>query len=125
PVSPDSNMLEKSYGANWDVNYRTSIGDVTFSINQLFYYTRLNNPLLLLPTTSGTYYFDNISGHFDSKGMETNIKLGYDDFKLFLGYTFTDAYVHQGGARTENPLTPKHRINSVLMYEVEDRWKIG
>ncbi|HEY1033254.1 MAG TPA: TonB-dependent receptor, partial [Flavipsychrobacter sp.] len=126
-ITPDSNILEKSYGASWDINYRTSFADdnVTFSINHLFYYTRLNNPLILMPTSGGLYYFKNISGHMDSKGTETNIKLGYRDFKLFLGYTFTNAYIHQAGIRIENPLTPKHRINSVLFYEVEDKWKIG
>ncbi|OJW77909.1 MAG: collagen-binding protein [Bacteroidetes bacterium 46-16] len=126
-VHPDSNRLETSYGANWDINYRTSFadGDITFSINHLFYYTRLNNPLMLVPRAAGLYSFDNIAGHMDSKGTETNIKLGYRDFKLFLGYTFTDAYIHQAGIKTENPLTPKHRVNSVLMYEVEDKWKIG
>ena len=25
----------------------------------------------------------------------------------------------------ESPLTPKHRINSILMYEIEDKWKVG
>jgi outer membrane receptor for ferrienterochelin and colicins len=126
-ISPDSNRLEKSYGANWDINYRTSFadGDITFSINHLFYYTRLNNPLMLTAAGGGLYSFVNIIGHMDSKGTETNIKLGYKDFRLFLGYTYTDAYIHQNGIRTENPLTPKHRINSVLMYEVEDKWKVG
>ena len=27
--------------------------------------------------------------------------------------------------KQENILTPKHRLNSILMYEVEDKWKIG
>ena len=126
-ILPDSNILEKSYGANWDINYRTSFADgkVSFSINHLFYYTRLNNPLILMPVAGGLYRFTNIDGHIDSKGIETNIKLGFRDFKLFLGYTFTDAYIHTAGTRTDNPLTPKHRVNSVLMYEVEDKWKLG
>ena len=57
--------------------------------------------------------------------METNVKLGYSDFKLFLGYTFTKAYVHEGNSKTENFLTPRHRLNSVLLYEVEEKWKVG
>lgn len=126
-ITPDSNRLEKSYGANWDVNYRTTFvdGTVTFSVNHLFYYTRLDKPLILTPTGVGLYHFENIQGHMDSRGTETNFKLGYKDFRLFLGYTFTDAYIHRQNVRTTNPLTPKHRINSVLMYEVEDKWKLG
>jgi iron complex outermembrane receptor protein len=127
PISPDRNELERSYGANWDVNYRTSFadGELTLSINQLFFYTRINDPLLMQPTVAGNYEFHNSSGYIDSKGIETNIKLGFHDFKLFLGYTFTNACLHQGGLKVESPLTPKHRVNTVLMYEVEERWKLG
>ena len=33
--------------ANFDINYRTKIGEVGFALNQLFFYTRLNKPLVL------------------------------------------------------------------------------
>lgn len=126
PIDDNTNKLEKSYGANADINYRTNIGDDwTFSINHLFFYTYLDNPLLLQNITANTYQFINSSGYIHTKGTETNIKIGYDDFKLFLGYTFTDTRLIENGTNTENPLTPKHRINSVLMYEIEDKWKIG
>ena len=127
PISAGRNGFEKSYGLNGDLNYRTSLWDgaVTLSFNQLFFYTRLNNPLLLHQLTGGQYEFRNTGGHIDTKGGETNIKLGYEDFKLFLGYTYTDAYLHQIGLRTESLLTPKHKINSVLMYEIEEKWKVG
>ena len=41
PIDKDNNKLERSYGLNLDFNYVTSIfdGNVTFSINQLFFYT--------------------------------------------------------------------------------------
>ena len=126
PIDDNTNKLERSYGANADINYRTNIGDDwTFSINHLFFYTYLDNPLLLQNIATNTYQFINSSGYIHTKGTETNIKIGYDDFKLFLGYTFTDTRLIENGTTTENPLTPKHRINSVLMYEIEDKWKIG
>lgn len=126
-ISPDKNRLENSYGANWDFNYKKSLagGKMLFTINQLFFYTYLNHPLILTPQINGTYEFVNINGFIDTRGTETNIKIGYEDFKLFLGYTYTDAKIHSNGSVTENPLTAKHRINSVLMYEVEEKWKVG
>jgi len=126
PIDDNVNKLEKSYGINADINYKTKFadGEVSFSINHLFFYTRITDPLLLQPT-GGVYRFNNVNGHFDSRGMETNVKLGYADFKLFLGYTFTQANLHQGNIETENFLTPRHRLNSVLMYEVEEKWKLG
>jgi iron complex outermembrane receptor protein len=44
---------------------------------------------------------------------------------LFLGYTLTNAYLHEGNSKTENYLTSRHRLNSVLLYEVEEKWKVG
>lgn len=127
PIDKDNNKLERSYGLNLDFNYVTSIfdGNVTFSINQLFFYTYLDNLLLLQSTKDGLYRLNNISGNTDSKGGETNVKIGYKDFHLYLGYTYTDTRTKENGVKQENILTPKHRLNSILMYEVEDKWKIG
>lgn len=126
PVSSENNRLEKSYGANMDINFKTVFNDeLSFSFNHLFFYTYLNSPLTLTQTEEGTYHFQNNPGHMDTRGIETNLKLGYQDFKLFLGYTYTNALLRMGGAEKQNPLTPKHRLNSVLMYEAEDKWKIG
>jgi outer membrane receptor for ferrienterochelin and colicins len=126
PVDENVNKLERSFGLNADINYKTKFadGDISFSINHLFFYTRINNPLLLQPD-GGNYRFNTIAGHIDSKGMETNMKLGYKDFKLFLGYTFVKAYLHEGNSKKGSFLTPNHRLNSVLMYEVEEKWKLG
>lgn len=126
PIDDKINKLEKSYGANADINYRIRIGeDWSLSINQLFFYTYLDNPLLLENPSANLYQFVNSPGYIHTKGTETNIKISYDDLKLFLGYTYTDARLNQNGTNTESPLTPKHRINSVLMYEIEDKWKVG
>lgn len=126
PIDANTNKLEKSYGINADINYKTTLadGDISFSINHLFFYTRITDPLLLQPEGSN-FRFSNISGFIDSRGMETNIKMGYKDFKLFLGYTYTLAELHQGNSTIESYLTPRNRINAVLMYEVEEKWKAG
>ena len=125
PVSPDRNELEKSYGANWDLNYHTLLGEVGLSINHLFFYTYLDNPLVRSNTDSGDKQFYNLPGFIDTKGTETNVKLEFGDFKLFVGYTFTDTKIHEGVLTVQNPLTARHRLNNVLMYEVEEKWKAG
>ncbi|MET0298837.1 MAG: TonB-dependent receptor [Flavitalea sp.] len=116
---------ERSLGGNWDVNYRTNLGPVNFSFNHLFYYTRLNDPLVLMNADQGALEFRNAEGHIDTRGMETNIRLIYGDFKLFVGYTYTDAQNHFNGVVAALPLTAKHRLNNVLMYEIEDKLKLG
>lgn len=125
PVSAAINNLERSYGANWDMNYITSFDKWTLSINQFLFYTYLNHPLSLDAVANGLYKFQNIAGHFNSKGAETNVKLGYDKISLYAGYTYTNATIANHGMITENPLTPKHRFNAALVYEVEGKWKFG
>ena len=127
PISDTANKLERSYGLNWDVNYRTSLFEdqVGVSINHLIFYTFLDNPLTMEQEANGIYSFTNSPGHMDSKGMETNVKLTYRDFKLFVGYSLTDAKIHVGDLLRQNPLTAKHRLNNVLMYEAEEKWKLG
>jgi outer membrane receptor for ferrienterochelin and colicins len=125
PISSERNTLEKSYGANWDLNYRSQFGEIGFSFNHLFFYTYLRNPLALYTKDDGNFEIINMDGFTDSKGTETNVKVEFGDFKLFIGYTFTDTKVHNNGLTVQNPLTAKHRLNNVLMYEVEEKWKIG
>jgi outer membrane receptor for ferrienterochelin and colicins len=125
PIDVNNTENERSLGANWDINYRTQIGAVGFSINHLLFYTRLNKPLVLTNVAGGKVELLNGSGHYDTKGMETNIRLLYGDFKLFIGYTYTDANTHFGDVKQWMPLTARHRLNNVLMYEVEEKWKIG
>jgi outer membrane receptor for ferrienterochelin and colicins len=127
PIDRNVNKLEKSYGANWDINYKTALANnkVSLSINHLFFYSYIKNPLMLENLNNANYQLVNINGNVNTKGTETNVKLGYDDFKLFLGYTFTNAKIEEGNSSKQNFLTSKHRINSVLFYEVDDEWKIG
>lgn len=125
PIDVANTNAERSYGLNYDVNYSTSLGDLGFSINQLFFYTRIQDPLLLVPTKQLQYSYVQPNGFLDTKGMETNAKLTYGDFKLFVGYTLADVKQHFNSKADAYPLVSKHRLNNVLMYEVEDAWKIG
>lgn len=127
PVSSSENRLERSYGANWDVNYVTTLsgGAVSLAVNQLFFFTYIKSPLQMQRAGEGLYRMVNISGHTATKGCETNVKIGYGDFHLFLGYTFTDAKTRENGRSYDSYLTPKHRLNAILMYEVEDKWRVG
>ena len=127
PLDVDNTKAERSYGANYDVNYRTSLfdGNVGFSINHMFFYTHIDDPILLAAASGGDLAYVQPSGNLDTKGMETNAKITYNDFKLFIGYTLADVHQHMGTASNTYPLVSKHRINNVLMYEVEDQWKIG
>jgi iron complex outermembrane receptor protein len=125
PVDVNASKNERSIGGNWDINYRSQLGELGISINHLFFYTRLNNPLVLVDAAGGKKEFQNSTGYIDTRGTETNLKLVYQDFKLFIGYTYTDANTHFTSNKEWLPLTARHRLNNVLMYEIEDKLKLG
>jgi outer membrane receptor protein involved in Fe transport len=128
PINTESIKAERSMGLNWDINYRGHIGEeLSFSINQMFFYTRLNSPLVLNADslTTGTLAYENAMGNIDTKGFETNLKFGLEPFKLFLMYSYIDGQRHYNQLENELPLTARHRVGTVLMYEVEDKWRVG
>lgn len=125
PIDRINSVNERSKGFNWDLNYNTRIGKLGISINQLFFYTRLNNPLVLENGSGNNIQFENAEGYLDTKGMESNVRLSYDNLKLFVGYTYTDANTRFSNAKQWLPLTARHRLNNVLMYEIEEKFKIG
>jgi outer membrane receptor for ferrienterochelin and colicins len=127
PIDVNNTRAERSYGANYDINYKTGLFNdrLIFSINQMFFYTRISSPILLGSAGGNTLSYMQPDGHIDTKGMETNAKLTYSNFKLFIGYTLADVYQNKGSSKITYPLVSKHRLNNVLMYELEDEWKVG
>jgi iron complex outermembrane receptor protein len=118
---------EKSVGLNADVNYKTIIFDeVYFAINQMFFYTIIQDPLVLNPVPmSSNFAFENANGNLQTKGFETNVKLRFEDISCYIGYTYIDAQRNFDSTTTVNPLTAKHRINANLMYEWEEKLRIA
>jgi outer membrane receptor for ferrienterochelin and colicins len=118
---------ERSVGGTADINFKTKLfGDLAFSINQMFFYTSINKPLVLSVDGFGNYSFANASKAVTSSGFETNLKFIYkEDLKLFVGYTYTYA---KAGYLTGNQflrLVPKNKLNLTLMYEKENNFKLG
>ncbi|MEM0940987.1 MAG: TonB-dependent receptor [Bacteroidota bacterium] len=126
PIIKDQIEAERSIGGNFDVNYKTFLGNEwTLSINQFFFYTGLTESLVFRQNGLGQFFYENADGSVISQGLETNVRLGFGDFKLFANYAFMDTRLKYDNLNEQKPLTPKHNIGSVLMYEVEDEWRIG
>lgn len=126
PVDVSQTEAERSLGGNFDLNYRTDLfGTIDLSLNNLFFYTRVDDPLVLTKTSENVFEYLQPEGYIDTRGMETNLKLGYEDFKLFVGYTLADVNTYYSGTSNEMPLVAEHRLNNVLMYEIEEVLTIG
>lgn len=127
PVNFQTCNTETSIGGNFDVNYRTVFFEkFIFTINEMLFYTQLNSPLVLnYSSVSNTSEFVNGNGFLITQGSETNMKFKYDDIALYVGYTYIDAQRHYNNVSSINPLTAKHRLNLIAMYEVENKLRIG
>jgi iron complex outermembrane receptor protein len=127
PISDDMVDPETSIGGNFDLNYKTALGEkMTFAINQMFFLTRLKDALVLRDDAiDNLYYFESADGGILSSGFETNMKLTYGDVKLYFNYAFVNTELKYDNIYDQKPLTPKHNAGIVLFYEIEDNWSAG
>jgi iron complex outermembrane receptor protein len=127
PIDPKLAKTEKSYGANLDLGYKTGLGKRAFlSFNQMAFYTFLLRPSVFALGNDGYYYYYTPDGKYVySRGTETQLKIGYGPWTLFVGYTFTDTrLVANDGAKSEEfTLTPRHSLKSDLLFHLPGRWR--
>ncbi len=128
PINRKTTKAEESYGGNIDIGYKVPIGEhFSINFNQMFFYTYLDEPLILQETNiaSGVYHFINANGYTQSAGAETFFKFGFYDFVLFAGYTYTNATNRFNNIKNDLTLTPKHSLKGDLLYAIPGKWRIG
>jgi iron complex outermembrane receptor protein len=128
PIDKSKVNAEQSYGGNVDIGFKTPIGEKFFiNINQMFFYTYLDKPVIIADTgsSSGIYQFINANGYMQSFGAETFFKFGFYDFVLFVGYTYTNATNHFNGNVSDLTLTPQHSLKGDLLYALPGKWRVG
>ncbi|MEX2477841.1 MAG: TonB-dependent receptor [Gracilimonas sp.] len=127
-LAPDFEQVkaEESYGLNYDVNFRTVLNnEFVIRVNQLFYYTYLDNPLVLEEGNDNFFRVNNLKGHIRSRGAETNLAFIREPLKLFFGYTYVDAVEKEESTTHQVPLNSPHQINTILMFEEHGSYRLG
>ncbi len=126
PIHIDATDAERSVGINFDVNLKIPLGEEwSLNLNQLFFWTSLKKSVVLRENNANQFIYENANGPVTSQGIETNLKLSYKDFKLFANYAFVDTRLKFDNLNQQKPLTPKHTIGAILIYEEEGKWRIG
>lgn len=121
----NSLRAERSKGGTFDLNYTNTYGEkFTYSINQMFFYTTITDPIILR-SSGRDFVFSNADSPVISKGFETNARFGYGIAKLFIGYTLTDAKAGYLTGTRILTLMPRHKINSALVLEKHESFKTG
>jgi len=132
---------ETSQGLNGDLNYQHTFLDfddegepLIISLNQSFFYTRLQHPLVLPDGTggsgpylpgSGPLSWQNAGAPVLTQGLETYLRLRLDETELYLGYVFTDARRQYDAPDSHVPLAARHKFAALAMAEVTDNFGGG
>jgi outer membrane receptor for ferrienterochelin and colicins len=126
-IAPIENTnAEKSYGGTADINFKKRVSsNWEISLNQLFFYSIITNPLILQQRASDIH-FVNAEKSTQSYGFETNAKFIYrNTWKLFSGYTYNFTKASWRNGNQFLPIVPKHKLNLALIYEKHDFLKVG
>ena len=120
-------VAEESYGTNIDFKYQSTFGtdNILLSLNQMFFYNTIDNPITLNENNTNNLFYEQTNDYLLSKGYESQIKLTVDKFTWFFGYTYTNAYLENGENKNGLTLTPKHSIKGDLLFEKDNKWRIG
>lgn len=125
PIDKSVNV-EKSVGGEFDINYNAILFDkMSLNIDQAFFYTRVNSPLVLNTLSSSLSVLKNADGYLFSRGVEADIKLTYADIETFIGYTYTTADRKFSGKSSELYLTPPTKFVTDIVYDIEDFGEAG
>ncbi len=113
---------EKSWGINWDINYKQKIDEWNITVNQMFYVTQINRPVIA--ENSSTYYsYINAAKPLNTKGFETYVALKHDDLEIYLGYTYTIAKQFYNTVQPNVPLSAKSKFAAVISNEFSARFR--
>jgi outer membrane receptor for ferrienterochelin and colicins len=129
---------EKSLGANYDVNYKTKLDEWELTLNQTFFYNKIDNPItyqsvpIYYLTQYGItapvhpfYIFANESKALESKGMESYVQAIKGPMELYAGYVYTDVKRNYNSVNPNLPLIAKHKFATVLAYEFSSAFRAG
>lgn len=118
---------EESIGGNFDLKYQSTFGsdNILLTLNQMFFYNTIENPIRLYSDTTGALNYRNSDGQMISQGFESQIKLTVWKFTWFFGYTYTNAFYSNSTANESLILTPVHSIKGDLLFVEDNKWRIG
>lgn len=128
---PISNVkAERSYGANWDVNYKQIIDEWKLTVNQMFYITQIEHPLVLNKVPylgTGPFFlsYSTANKPLRTSGFETYIAATHDELELYLGYTYTVAKQLYNTAQSNVSLSARNKFASVIAYEFSPKCRAG
>ena len=116
-------LTERSIGANWDINYKQKINGWQLTVNQMFYVTQINRPVIEDPNGGVNYNYINASKPLNTKGFETYVAVIHHGLEMYLGYTYTIAKQLYNPVQPFVPLSAKSKFAAVISNEFSARFR--
>jgi iron complex outermembrane receptor protein/outer membrane receptor for ferrienterochelin and colicins len=125
PISADVRE-ERSFGGNFDINYRLPLSeDGSLFINQSFFLTRINHPVIATENDDSSVTFVNEEKPVTTTGFDSYVQLSLAPWEVYVGYTYTNALRKYLSDQQFIPYTPHNRAAATVVYEVQDKWMMG
>jgi outer membrane receptor for ferrienterochelin and colicins len=118
----DKAVAERSWGGNWDINFKKKMGEVELAVNQSFYITHINHPLAAI-TSPGLVYYYTEKEPVVTKGFETWLQVSYRGLEAYLGYTLADARKNYDKMNPYLELSARDKFATVVSYEFSKRFR--
>ena len=125
---PSSIKAERSVGFNVEVNYKKEWDNGnSFFINHALFITQVSDPIIYnTDPISQFVFFSNAAKPILTRGFDTYIQSTFDQWEIYLGYTFTIAERKYLSTNQFMPLTPKNRMAFTLLRAFEEKgWRVG
>ena len=119
---------ENATGANLDFTYKFYFGNVAnLTLNQAFYYTRLQSPLVedSISYSKGIIRYINASSPVISQGLESNIRFSTHRIDVVVAYTYIDAKQEYDKSDPYLDYVPKHRLVGTFVVNTTNKWRFG
>ncbi|QNE42210.1 TonB-dependent receptor (plasmid) [Hymenobacter sp. NBH84] len=119
---------ERSLGTNGDINWSHSFASgLHLTLNQGFFYTRLNHPSTLGPDSQFPLLLSwrTQVQPVISQGLETYVRMEAAETEVYLGYVFTDARRRYNPVNPHVELAARHKLAAVLVREFSAHWGAG
>ncbi len=117
---------EHSLGVNADINYDgVWFDEVEVSVNQAFYFAKINNPLrVITDTLNRTAFMENEDFVLRTLGTDTYATVNYKRWELYLGYNHTKAVQHYDEGENPMPFNPQDKFSATLAVSAK-KWRTG
>ncbi len=119
---------ENAAGVNLDFTYKFYFGNTAnLTLNQAFYYTRLQSPLVedSVSYAKGIIKYINATSPIISQGLESNIRFSTHRIDVVVAYTYIDAKQQYDKVDPYLSYVPKNRLVGTFVVNTTNKWRFG